>query len=142
MRSGKQIAALIEDKINSLGIPKTKIGEVLGSAVDSTKQWKYKKTDSFFNKLKNEKVDLIELKRIADFLNLSLNYVLGVEPKNNINQSNQSGDNIGRDQVNPLISPNVIPRNDINEKFANDIMQRILKEEDPEIIRALKEVLR
>jgi hypothetical protein len=71
MVDGEKIAKKLENFIESMGIKKTKIAEVLGAPPKSSNQWKYKKYDSFFSKLKKNKIDLVELENLSHFLGKS-----------------------------------------------------------------------
>lgn len=78
MINGPSIAAKIEELINTRGIKKTRVGEVLGAPKDSATQWKYKKYELFLAKLRKNKVDITELDRVAVFFELPLEYFFNV----------------------------------------------------------------
>ncbi len=70
----------IVNKINQLadfyGVKKEKLGEILGASSSSSRQWKYDKINAFFKKLKEDKIDLQGLEKIAQFFGKSLDYFL------------------------------------------------------------------
>ena len=72
----KGVKRKIQLLVDSMGVPKTKLGEVLGSKSDNA-QAKIDRTNRFFKKQKY--VSLEEIKAVAKFFGKPLSYFLGEE---------------------------------------------------------------
>lgn len=129
-----EIKKRVENELESRGIKRVKFAEILGTPETATKGGKSLRVKAFFNNLGKGKIDHNQIKKVAEFFRVSEDWILfGDKVKIQNNENSQITVTNG--------SKNNVEQNWISSE-KKEILERIAKEKDPEIIKALTEALK